>query len=95
MENARSGLRTKVQGYHSHGSRKFFNLQMDPNDSIVIHSSKLQSLVKLLKDLGETVSDGISMTSLLMSLPSEFSHFHSTAADQQTYENLTERLVIE
>lgn len=52
-----------------------------------------------MKDLGETISDNIVVTKVLMSLPPEFGHFasawESTAENLQTIENLTARLVME
>lgn len=79
--------------------QKFFNFKMEPADSIAVHSSKLQSIVQQLKELGEIVSDQMVNTKLLISLSSEYSHFHSacdsTAEELQTYDNLTARLTVE
>lgn len=80
-------------------SQKFFNFSKDPSDDIATFISKLQSVVQQMKDLGETISDNIVVTKVLMSLPQEFSHFasawESTAENLQTIENLTSRLVME
>lgn len=78
---------------------RFYNFKMEPGDSMAIHVSKLQSVVQQLKDLGEKVSESMIITKLLLSLPSELSHFHSawesTAEKEQTMENLTARLIME
>lgn len=80
-------------------SQKFFNFVKDPVDDIATFISKLQSIVQQMKDLGETISDNIVITKILLSLPSDFSHFasawESTAENLQTIENLTSRLVME
>lgn len=78
---------------------RFFDFKMESTDCIAVTISKLQSIAQQLKDLGETISDQMVITKLLLALPVEFSHFHSawdsTAADQQTIENLTARLIME
>lgn len=72
---------------------------MDPNDSIATHISKIEDLVRKLKDLGEILSPSMVITKILMTLPPSYGHFNSawesTAANDQTMENLTSRLMIE
>lgn len=79
--------------------QKYYFASKEPEDDIATYISKMQALVQQLKDLGETISDSMLMTKILMTLPENLSHFQSawesTAADQQTIENLTNRLMVE
>lgn len=79
--------------------QKFYSFAKDPDDEIAVHIAKLQGLVQQLKDLGENISDSMLITKVLMTLPENLAHFQSawesTASDQQTIENLTNRLMIE
>lgn len=78
---------------------KYYSFTKDPGDSMAVHVSKLRNLVQQLKDLGEVISDKMVIARVLSTLPSELGHFHSawesTAANDQTIENLTSRLSIE
>lgn len=80
-------------------TQKFFNFARESVDDIATFISKLQAVVKQMRDLGEQVSDGMVMTKILMSLPSELSHFasawESTPEELRTIDNLTSRLVTE
>lgn len=79
--------------------QKYYAYQMDENDNIASHISKLEDLAQQLKDLGEPIPKSMLMTKILMTLPSSFSHFHvaweSTATSERTLENLTSRLMVE
>ncbi len=79
--------------------QQFFLSTKEPDDDIAVYISKMQSLAQKLKDLGETIPDSMIMTKILMTLPENLMHFQSawesTAADQQTIENLTSRLMTE
>lgn len=79
--------------------QKFYAFVMDPCDSIASHISKLEDLVQRLKELNEPVSDSMLITKILMTLPSEYGHFHSawesTATEDRTLQKLTARLMVE
>lgn len=79
--------------------QKFYSFTKIEEDDMATHISKLQSIVQQLKDLGETISDSMVVTKILMTLPSEFSHFitawESTTEEDQTLEKLTQRLLME
>lgn len=79
--------------------QKYYSFSRTEGDGIATHISKLRNLVKRLADLGELISDAMVMTKILMTLPTELSHFHSswesTATADKTLENLTSRLVSE
>lgn len=80
-------------------TQKFFNFTKDQDDDIATFISKLQTVVKQMRDLGEKVSDSMVMTKILNALPDELNHFpsawESTTEDLQTIDNLTARLVME
>ena len=80
-------------------TQKFFNFTKDQEDDIATFISKLQTVVKQMRDLGEEVSDSMVMTKILNALPDELNHFpsawESTTEDLQTIDNLTARLVME
>lgn len=78
---------------------KFYLFSKDPDEDIAVHISKLQGIAQQLKDLGEIIPNSMIITKVLMTLPDDLKHFQSawesTAADKQTIENLTNRLMIE
>lgn len=79
--------------------QRFYSFQREPQDNVAMHVSKLEKIVKQLKDMGETVSDSMVITKILMTLPKQFDHFfsawESTDSDQQTLTNLITRLMME
>lgn len=79
--------------------QRFYMFAMDPVDDVATHISKLLALVQQLADVGETISDSMIITKVLMTLPEHYSLFYSawesTARDAQTIDNLTSRLVME
>lgn len=79
--------------------QRFYSFVKDPQDTLATHISKLENIVQQLKDSGESISESIVITKVLMTLPSTFSHFtsawESTTAGDQTMTNLTSRLLIE
>lgn len=79
--------------------QKFYNFAKDPNDNLASHFSKLDEIVKQLNDMGEKISDTMLMTKILMTLPMNYSHFHSawesTSEAERTIENLRTRLMVE
>lgn len=79
--------------------QEWFKYSKDPNDDLSTHISKLQDLCHKLKALGETISDSMLITKILMTLPEQYNHFvsawESTDAAQRTIDNKTARLVME
>lgn len=79
--------------------QRFYSFEKDSEDDVATHISKLQNIVRQLRDIGEEVSESMIITKVLMTLPESFKHFfcawESTAKEQQTLENLTSRLVME
>lgn len=79
--------------------QRFYSFSKDPLDDMATHISKLETIVQQMKELGETVSDSMMATKILMTLPSSYSHFYSawesTAQGDQTLANLTSRLMME
>lgn len=79
--------------------QKFFTFEKEQTESIATYIAKLQELAQQLADLGETVSDKMLMTKILMSLPPTLKHFHSaweaTQEDKKTINELTSRLMVE
>lgn len=79
--------------------QKYYNFTKDPNDNLATHFSKLDEIVQQLNDLGEEISNSMIMTKILLTLPSNYSHFHSawesTRAEERTIENLRTRLMVE
>lgn len=78
--------------------QKFFLIEYK-NDSIASFISKLEEVASKLKQAGETISDKMIMTKVLMSLPEPYKHFRSAwesvQAEKQTLEEMTSRLLIE
>lgn len=78
---------------------KYYGFTKDPEDNMAVHVSKIRNLVRQLKDSGEVISDKMVIARVLSTLPSELSYFQSawesTAATDQTIENLTSRLSTE
>lgn len=79
--------------------QKFYSYTRDPKDGMATFISKLETIVKQLNDLGEEISSSMIITKILMTLPSEYSHFNSawesTAEENRTLDNLTTRLIME
>lgn len=79
--------------------QRFYGYVKDPNDSISMHIAKLEEIAQQLNDLKEGISESMLMTKILMTLPSNYNHFHSawesTAEKERTAENLRTRLMIE
>lgn len=80
--------------------QQWYTLNRDPADKMSTHISiKIQDLSHKLKAMGETISDGMIMNKMLMTLPQNLKHFisawESTSDDQRTIQNLIPRLVTE
>uniref|UniRef100_A0A1B6BYY1 Copia protein n=1 Tax=Clastoptera arizonana TaxID=38151 RepID=A0A1B6BYY1_9HEMI len=78
--------------------QRFLNYKYDGEDISTLFS-KIEEMVNQLKSLGETVSDKMIMTKVLMSIPDRFNHFisawESVPTKKQTLDNLSSRLLIE
>lgn len=78
---------------------QFFVYKKDPAHDIATHVSTLEGLVQKLKTVGVNIDDSMLITKILMTLPSEYRHFssawESTAANDRTIINLTNRLMVE
>lgn len=74
-------------------------LRRDSSDDIATHISKVQELEQRLKTLGESISDEMVITKILMTLPPTMNYFvsawESTIGTSRTIANLTSRLVAE
>ena len=79
--------------------QEWFNYKKNTSDDMATHISKVQDLSCRLKALGETISDSMLITKIIMTLPEDYKHFisawESTSEDQKTIDNLTARLVME
>jgi hypothetical protein len=78
---------------------RFYEYKMTPNDTIAQHVSKVESLGKQLKEIGEDISDTALITKILSSLPSKYrmvrQAWMSLETSKQTITNLTARLLDE
>lgn len=79
--------------------QRFYDYRMADNDRIADHISKIESLVKQLKDVQENLSESAVCSKILNSLPTKYNAFRtawdSVAQFNQTTENLTARLLKE
>lgn len=79
--------------------QKFYSCTKDSDDDIAVYISKLKGMAQQLKDLGEQIPNSMLITKILMTLPENLLHFQSawesTTAEEQTIENLTNRLMME
>lgn len=78
---------------------QFFAYKKDPKHDIATHISTLENLSEKLKAVNVNIDDSMLITKILMTLPSEYRHFStawdSTADNQRTLTNLTNRLLNE
>ena len=78
---------------------EFYDYQMNPKDDVATHITKVESLARRLKDLGEEPKEMAVITKILCSLPPSYrtllSAWDSTPAAEQTLANLTARLLKE
>ena len=79
--------------------QKWFSLTKDPKDDVLRHISKVEDLCYQLKALGENVSQSMTITKILTTIPQKYNHFlstwDSTDAAHKTLENLASRLMME
>lgn len=79
--------------------QKFFNTSFKEGEDINTFLSRVHEIVTQIGNFGEKITDNMVMTKILMSLPAKYSHFisawESVAAENQTKEKLTARLLIE
>lgn len=57
--------------------QRFYGYVKDPSDSVSVHIAKLEEIAQQLNDLKEGISESMLMTKILMTLPSNYNHFHS------------------
>ena len=79
--------------------QKFHRCDMQQNESVIVYISRIQNLVRQLKDISESVTDAAMMAKVLGGLPEKYGPF-STAWDsvepaRQTLSYLQERLLKE
>lgn len=55
--------------------QRFYSYEKDPHDDVTTHISKLETLPQQLREAGETVSNSMLTTKILMTLPKQFAHF--------------------
>lgn len=79
--------------------QQFYEYRMAEGDKIALHIAKIESLVKQLKDVNETISNSAICSKIINSLPSKYNSFRtawdSVSSNQQTLQNLTARLLKE
>lgn len=79
--------------------QRFFSMQYDEQGGIAEFISQIEEIQGNLKQQGEEISDKMAMTKVLMSLPTNLSHFisawESTPNEKQTLSELMSRLLIE
>lgn len=79
--------------------QQFYEYRMSDGEKIASHIAKVESLVKQLKDVNETISDSAISSKIINSLPSKYNSFRtawdSVAFADQTMANLTARLLKE
>lgn len=78
---------------------QFYAYKKDPSHDIATHVSTLENLAQKLAVTGVKIDDSMLITKILMTLPLEYRHFStawdSTAKEQQTILNSTNRLMVE
>jgi transposase InsO family protein len=78
---------------------RLYEYRMSPGDSIIQHVAKVQNMAAQLLDVGEPVSDLTIVAKILASLSSKYAAFQtawdSVSPEQQTLNNLQERLIRE
>lgn len=79
--------------------QKYMSFVKDPRDDMATFLSKLLDITQQLKERDETLSDSMIMTTIQLSLPVEYNHFHSawdsTTEAARTLENMKSRLLVE
>lgn len=105
-ETSRNMWNTLVNVYESKNEtnihllhQKWFTVTKDTADIMAVHISKIQDLAHRLINMGETISDTMIMTKILLTLPSTCNHFctawESTATTERTLPNLISILKME
>lgn len=78
--------------------QQWFTATKDPSD-INTHIAKLIDLAHRMRNMGETISDKMLMTKILLTLPPNYDHFinawESTTEAKRTKDNLISRLSLE
>lgn len=79
--------------------QQWYSLNKDAADDLATHIAKIDDLACRLKALGETVSDEMIITKIMMTLPPSYMHFNtaweSTSLTDRTLTNLKSRLAVE
>ena len=79
--------------------QRFLDCKMDSNESVTKYVTRLENMVRVLKDVGENVSDVSLMAKILGGLTSKYNAFisawDSVESSKQTIELLQERLIKE
>lgn len=79
--------------------QQFFNFCKDSGENMVSFISRLEVLVRRLRDLKETISDDMVITKIIMALPPEYANFcsawESTSKTERNLDNLRARLMME
>ncbi|ERL96060.1 hypothetical protein D910_00905 [Dendroctonus ponderosae] len=77
--------------------QKFYDYRMVVGDSIAAYLSKIESIVKKLRDIKEPLSESAICSKVINSVPQKFNAFRtawdSVTASDQTFTNLTARLL--
>ncbi|KAG5889576.1 hypothetical protein JTB14_007376 [Gonioctena quinquepunctata] len=74
--------------------QKFFYYKYE-GEEVSVHVSRLEDIVNRLKQAGENISNQMLITKVLMSLLTEFKYFISVPSQNQTFNDLISRLLIE
>lgn len=79
--------------------QKFYELRMADGESISSHLANVESIVKQLRDMNESISDSAIRSKIINGLPPKYNNFRtawdSVASTEQNLENLTARLLKE
>lgn len=79
--------------------QRYQECRMDPSDSVINYSTKVQNLARALKDIGENVCEASLIAKILGGLPVKYNAlvvaWDSVDSASQTLENLQERLLKE
>lgn len=98
------GMWTKLHGVYEQKSetgihllyQRLLTFRKSEDDDMTNFISKLEEIVHQLKDLGETISDKMVTTIILLALPPEFNHFHSawesTAEDKRKIDRIVKSI---
>ncbi|XP_055910527.1 uncharacterized protein LOC129944890 [Eupeodes corollae] len=79
--------------------QKFYEYRKSEDDNMASHISDIEQMAKQLEELGAPMAESAIITKIICSLPSQFKHFisawDSVAQSEQTFQNLSQRLMKE